>query len=74
MQWDCPSKCADIVTGDGGYISASSFEDEDTIGDNIAGTDDGDEEVLGTSATKTYKALIVQRYLSTTVGNDKNNR
>jgi hypothetical protein len=57
---DCPSKRAYIATGDGGYVSASDVEDENTVGANIAETDDGDEEVLGTTATETYKALIVQ--------------
>jgi hypothetical protein len=31
-------------------------EDEDTIGANIAGANDGNEEVLGTTAIETYKA------------------
>jgi hypothetical protein len=35
-------------------------------------TYDGDEEVLGTTATETYKALIVQRALSATAGDDDN--
>jgi hypothetical protein len=72
MRRDCPSKRAYISTGDGGYVSDSDVEDEDTVGANIAGTDDGDEEVLGTTATDTYKALIVQRALSATVGDDDN--
>jgi hypothetical protein len=65
IQRDCPSKRAYIATGDGGYVSASDVEDEDTIGANIAETYDGDEEVLGTTATETYKALTMQRALST---------
>ena len=60
IQRDCPSKRAYIATGDGGYVSASDVVDEDTVGANIAETYDGDEEVLGTTATETYKALIVQ--------------
>jgi hypothetical protein len=68
----CPNKQAYIATGDGGYVSASDVEDEDTIGANIAGTDDGDEEVLGTTTTKAYRALIVQRALSATIGQDDN--
>jgi hypothetical protein len=67
IQRDCPSKRAYIATSDGGYFSASDVEDEDTIGANIAETYDGDEEVLGTTTTETYKALIVQRALSATV-------
>jgi hypothetical protein len=58
--------------GDGGYVSAYDAEDEDTVEANIAGTDDGNVEVLGTTATETYKALIVQRALSATVGDDDN--
>jgi hypothetical protein len=37
---------------------------------NISGSDDGAEEVLGTSATNNYKTLIVHRALSATVGVD----
>jgi hypothetical protein len=69
---NCHSKQTYIATGDGGYVSASNVEDEDTLGGNIAWTDDGDEEVLGTTATKTYRALIVQRALSATIDNDNN--
>jgi hypothetical protein len=72
IQRDCPSKRAYIAIGDGGYVSASDVEDEDTIGANIAETYDGDEEVLGTTATETYKVLIVQRALSTTASDDDN--
>jgi hypothetical protein len=72
MQRDCPNKQAYIATGDDGYVSASNVEDEDTVGANIAGIDDGFEEVLGTTASETYKALIVQRALSATVGQDDN--
>ena len=72
IQRDCPSKRAYIATGDGGYVSASDVEDEDTVGANIAETYDGDEEVLGTTATETYKALIVQRALSATASDDDN--
>jgi hypothetical protein len=72
IQRDCPSKRAYIATGDGGYVSAFDVEDEDTVGANIAETYDGDEEVLGTATTETYKALIVQRALSTTASDDDN--
>jgi hypothetical protein len=47
-------------------------EAEDTVGANIVETYDGDEEVLGTIATETYKALIVQRALSATASDDDN--
>jgi len=70
MQRDCPSKRAYIATGDGGYVSASDVEDEDIIAANIAGNDDGADEVLGTAATANYRTLIVQRALSATVGQD----
>jgi hypothetical protein len=72
IQRDCPSKRAYIATCDGGYVSASDVEDEDSVGANIAETYDGDEEVLGTTATETYKALIVQRALSATASDDDN--
>jgi hypothetical protein len=72
IQRDCPSKRAYIATGNGGYVSASDVEDEDTVGANIAETYDGDEEVLGTTMTETYKALIVQRALSATASDDDN--
>ena len=72
MQRDCPSKRAIIATADGGYVSASDIEDENIIAANISGSDDGAEEVLGTSATNTYRTLIVQRALSATVGEDDN--
>jgi hypothetical protein len=42
MQRHCPSKRAYIATGNGGYVSASDVEDEDTVGANIAETYDGD--------------------------------
>ena len=70
MQRDCPSKRAYIATGDGGYVSASDVEDEDIIAANIAGNDDGADEVLGTAVTANYRTLIVQRALSATVGQD----
>jgi hypothetical protein len=65
MQRDCPSRRTIIATADGGYASASDIEDE-----NISGSNDSAEEVLGTSATNNYRTLIVHRVLSTTVGED----
>jgi hypothetical protein len=59
MQRDCPSKRAIIATADGGYVSASDIEDENIIAANISGSDDGAEEILGTSATNNYRILIV---------------
>jgi hypothetical protein len=59
MQRDCPSKRTIIATADGGYASASDIADENIIAANISGSDDGAEEVLGTSATNNYKTLIV---------------
>src|SRR5207244_8962386 len=70
MQWDCPRKRAYIATGDGGYVNASDVEDEDIIAANIAGNDDGADEVLGTAATENYRTLIVQRAWSATVAQD----
>jgi hypothetical protein len=59
MQRDCPSKRAIIATADSGYVSASDIEDENIIAANISGSDDGAEEILGTSATNNYRILIV---------------
>jgi hypothetical protein len=70
MQRDCPSKWVIIATADGGYVSASDIEDENIIAANISCSDDGAEEVLGTSATNNYRTLIVHRALSATVGED----
>jgi hypothetical protein len=71
MQRDCPSKQAIIATADGGYVSASDIKDENIkFAANISSSDDGAEEVLGTSATNNYRTLIVHRALSTTVGED----
>jgi hypothetical protein len=67
MQRDCPSKRAIIATTDGGYVSAFDIEDENIIAAYILGSDDGAEEVLGTSATNNYRTLIVHRALSATV-------
>jgi hypothetical protein len=70
MQRDCPSKRAIIATNDGGYVSASDIEDENIIAANISGSDDGAEEILGTSATNNYRTLIVHQALSAIVGED----
>jgi hypothetical protein len=70
MQRDCPSKRTIIATADDGYVSASNIEDENIIAANISGSDDGAEEVLGTSVTNNYRTLIVHRALSATVGQD----
>jgi hypothetical protein len=70
MQRDCPSKRTIIATADGAYASASDIEDEHIIAANISGSDDGAEEVIGTSATNNYRTLIVHRALSATVGED----
>jgi hypothetical protein len=70
MQRDCPRKWTIITIADGGYASASDIEDENIIATNISGSDDGAEEVLGTSATKNYMTLILHRALSATVGEE----
>jgi hypothetical protein len=70
MQRDCPSKWTIIATADCGYVSASDIEDKNIIATSISGSVDGAEKVLGTSATKNYKTLIVHRALSATVGED----
>jgi hypothetical protein len=70
LQRNCPSKRTIIATANGGYASASDIEDEHIIAANISGSDDGAEEVLGTSATNNYKTLILHQTLSVTVGED----
>jgi hypothetical protein len=70
MQRERPSKRAIITPADGGYVSASYIEDENIIAANISGSDDGAEEVVGTSATNNYRTLIVHRALSATIGED----
>jgi hypothetical protein len=70
MQRGCPSKRTIIATADGGYVSVSDIEDENIIAANISGSDDGAEEVLGTSAINNYRTLIVHRALSATLGED----
>jgi len=66
MQRDCPSKRVLVVREDGGYSSASDF-DEDTLAllaADHAGAEDGPEEQIGADDAARYESLIVQRVLS----------
>ena len=68
---DCPSKSAYIATDDGGYISASDFEDDYVVQANLAGDheSDNDGKIYGATATEDYKhrTFVVQRVLSAQV-------
>ncbi|XP_072147925.1 uncharacterized protein [Setaria viridis] len=66
VQRDCPSKRVLVVKEDGGYSSASDF-DEDTLGlfaANHAGSEKQPEEEIGAEDADHYESLIVQRVLS----------
>ena len=66
MMHDCPSKRVMVVKEDGGYSSASDF-DEDTLAlfvANHAGSEERPEERIGAEEAENYESLIVQRVLS----------
>ena len=66
VQRDCPNKRVLVVKGDGGYSSASDF-DEDTLAllaADHAGTKEQPEEQIGAEDADNYESLIVQRVLS----------
>jgi hypothetical protein len=46
VQRNCHIKQAYVATGNGGYVSASDIEDEDTLGANIARSNDGANRFL----------------------------
>jgi hypothetical protein len=74
FQCDCPSKKSYIATDDGGYVSASDFEDDFALQTNNAGDrDDDDAEVFGSQHMEEYstKTYVVQRVLSAQVGNSE---
>ena len=65
MKKDCPSQRAYIATDDGGYISTS---DEENKVDNTELHNDQDHDdgtTFGAKETMSYRAIIVQRVLST---------
>jgi hypothetical protein len=67
FQRDCPSTKSYIATDDGGYVSASDFEDDFAVQTNNAGDlDDDDAEVFGSEHMEEYstKTYVVQRVLS----------
>ena len=63
---DCPSKRVLVVKDDGGYSSASDF-DEDTLAllaaDHV-GSEEQPEEQIGVEDVDHYESLIVQHVLS----------
>ena len=66
MQRDCPSKRVLVVKEDGGYSSASDF-DENTLAllaADHAGSEERQEEQIGAEDAEHYESLIVQRVLS----------
>ncbi|XP_072148509.1 uncharacterized protein [Setaria viridis] len=66
VQRDYPSKRVLVVKEDGGYSSASDF-DEDTLGllaTDHAGSEEQPEEEIGAEDADHYESLIVQRVLS----------
>jgi len=67
VQRDCPSKLVLIIKDDGEYSSASDF-DEDThvlLVDDLAGSEEQQEDHIGADDAEHYESLIVQRVLST---------
>src|SRR5438105_2226016 len=66
VQRDCPSKRVLVVKEDGGYSSASDF-DEDTLAllaADHAGSEERHEEQIGAKDAEHYESLIVQHLLS----------
>jgi len=66
VQRDCPSKHVLVVKEDGGYSSASDF-DEDTLAllaADHAGSEERHEEQFRVEDAEHYESLIVQRVLS----------
>ena len=66
---DCPSTRVMVVRADGGYSSASDFDEETyalLAANNVAEGDDfqQDEEHIGAEAAEHYESLMVQRVLS----------
>ena len=55
---NCPSQRTYIVTEDGGYISTSDIEEDDEDAED-------DSVIFGKNDTENYRAIIVQRVLST---------
>ena len=65
---DCPSRRANIATGDGGYESASDVEDEYRVAANLyeeEKTAEEDDEAIDSNAmTSHLRSILVQRALS----------
>lgn len=79
MMRDCPNKRALIIRDDGGYSSASDFDDETyaMLATDPAGHDEGsdhEEEHVGTKDADKYLRIIVQRVLSAQVSRAEQNQ
>jgi hypothetical protein len=66
MQHDCPNKRVLVVKADGGYSSASDFNDDTRalLAADNTGRDEPPEEQIGAKDAEHYESLIVQRVLS----------
>jgi hypothetical protein len=62
---DCPSRSAFIATNDGGYVSASDFEDDLSLAANHVVDLERKEAIDPMTAAVGYKSILVQRVLST---------
>ena len=79
MRKDCPSAHVLVVHPDGGYSSASDF-DEETYASLVANNSGGDdaheqeEEHVRAEAVEHYESLVVQRVLSAQMERAKQNQ
>jgi hypothetical protein len=66
VQRDCPNKRVLVVNADGGYSSASDFDDDTRalLAADDTGRDEAIEEQIGAENVEHYESLIVQRVLS----------
>jgi hypothetical protein len=62
---DCPSRSAFIATNDGGYVSASDFEDDLSLAANHVVDLERKEAIDPMTAAVGYKSILMQRVLST---------
>ena len=79
MMRDCPNKRVLIIRDDGGYSSASDFDDETyaMLATDPAGHDDEsdhEEEHVSAEDADKYLSLIVQRVLSAQVSRAEQNQ
>jgi hypothetical protein len=66
VQRDCPNKRVLVVNVDGGYSSASDFDDDTLalLAADHAGSEEYLEEHIDAGDADRYESLIVQRVLS----------